>query len=100
MELIASVNYFFTRGSERFKQYNVDATKYMACGVVVFDLTIHQIKWISPLDLSTETQRLRASISGTPTIADIDGDGFLDIIVASSVGHIYALNRFGLFFLF
>jgi hypothetical protein len=37
----------------------------------------------------------RGYISTTPTLVDIDNDGFLDIIVGTQVGFVYAINHQG-----
>jgi hypothetical protein len=35
------------------------------------------------------------AISGSPSIADIDGDGYLEIVVGSNDGHVYVLDQRG-----
>lgn len=59
--------------------------KYIAGGLVVFDLRTHQIKWTQHLDLSTDHTQFRAYVYSSPTLADIDGDGKLEVIVGTSM---------------
>jgi hypothetical protein len=63
----------------------VDVSKYIAGGVSVFDLRTRAIKWQTHLDLSTDQTQYRAYIYSAPTVADLDRDGKLEIIVGTSV---------------
>lgn len=47
------------------------------------------------LDLSTDSTQFRAYAYSSPTVADLDGDGKLEIIVGTSVGFLYALTHEG-----
>ena len=90
-ELVVAVNY---------APKHIDTTTklhmYMANAIVAFDLMIHQVKWISPLELSAQEREFRASFMNGPTIVDLDGDGELNIIIGSSMGQIHVLDNFGL----
>lgn len=47
------------------------------------------------LDLSTDSTQFRAFAYSSPTVADLDGDGKLEIVVGTSVGFLYALTHDG-----
>lgn len=64
---------------------DIDTSKYVAGAVVVFSLHTRQIKWIQHLDLSTDHTLYRAYIYSAPTLADLDGDGKLEVIVGTSM---------------
>ncbi|CAI7837363.1 unnamed protein product [Closterium sp. NIES-54] len=70
-------------------------SKYIGGAIVVFDLHTQQVKWSQHLDLTTDSTQFRAYIYSAPTVVDLDGDGFLEIIVGTSVGFIYCLDAFG-----
>ncbi|KAH9611995.1 hypothetical protein KSS87_021336 [Heliosperma pusillum] len=74
---------------------DIDIGKYVAGGVVVFNLDTKQVKWTAPLDLSTDSATYRAYIYSTPTVADLDNDGNLDILVGTSFGLFYVLDHHG-----
>eukprot|EP00887_Chlorella_sp_A99_P003269 scaffold9.g3269.t1 len=115
-ELVVAVSYFFDppeHGAELGA--DVDIGKYLATGVVVFDLGRRIIKWDQHLDLSTDStqarsrgvlvalaarplrplpwpERYKAYARSAPTIADLDGDGKVEVIVGTSVGFLYVLD--------
>lgn len=74
----------------------IDIGKYVAGGIVVFNLDTKQVKWSAQLDMSTETGKFRAYIYSSPTVVDLDGDGNLDILVGTSFGLFYVLDHKGL----
>ncbi len=64
---------------------DIDISKYIAGGLVVFNLQTRSVKWQLHLDLSTDTTSFRAHIYGSPTLADLNGDGKLEIILGTSM---------------
>lgn len=62
-----------------------DTTKYIAGAIVVFDLHLQKIQFVQHLDLSTDHTQYRAYIYSAPTLADLDLDGKLEIVVGTSM---------------
>lgn len=97
-ELIAGVSYYFDpakfNDAVMLKTLgaNVNIAHYLMCGVTVFDLLSGQLKWSVELDRSTEYTPYHATMSGSPAVADLDGDGRLEIVVGTGVGWLYILN--------
>ncbi len=60
-------------------------SKYIASGLVAFDLRTRLVKWSTHLDLSTDSTSFRAYAYSAPTLADIDRDGKLEVIAGTSV---------------
>ncbi|XP_044473503.1 protein DEFECTIVE IN EXINE FORMATION 1-like [Mangifera indica] len=99
-EMIVAVSYFFDHeyyaSSEHLKELGgIDTGKYVAGGIVVFNLDTKQVKWTTDLDLSTDSSNFRAYIYSSPTVVDLDGDGNLDILVGTSFGLFYVLDHHG-----
>ncbi|EPS71130.1 hypothetical protein M569_03629, partial [Genlisea aurea] len=99
-EMVVAVSYFFDREyydkSEHSKELGgIDISKYVAGGIVVFDLDTKQVKWATQLDLSTEDSKFRAFVYSSPSVVDLDGDGNLDILVGTSFGLFYVLDHKG-----
>lgn len=63
---------------------------------MVFNLDTKQVKWTQELDLSTDSVSYRAYIYSSPTVVDVDEDGFLEIIVGTSFGFLYVLHHNGI----
>jgi hypothetical protein len=49
----------------------IDIGKYIASGIVVFNLDTKQVKWTADLDLSTENGNFRAHAYSSPTVVDL-----------------------------
>ncbi|CAN4109706.1 unnamed protein product [Withania somnifera] len=99
-EMIVAVSYFFDHeyynNQEHMKELGeIDIGKYVAGGIVVFNLGTMQVKWTAQLDLSTDDGNFRAYIYSSPTVIDLDGDGNMDILVGTSYGLFYVLDHNG-----
>ncbi|KAK8561693.1 hypothetical protein V6N13_149148 [Hibiscus sabdariffa] len=99
-EMIVAVSYFFDHeyydNPERMKELGgIDIGKYVACGIVVFNLDTRRVKWTRDLDLSTDTANFLAHIYSSPNVVDLDGDGNLDILVGTSFGLFYVIDHRG-----
>ncbi|RZC80586.1 hypothetical protein C5167_043167 [Papaver somniferum] len=99
-EMVIAVSYFFDHeyydNPEHLAELGgIDIGKYVAGAIVVFNLETKQVKWTTQLDLSTDGSKWRAYIYSSPTVADLDGDGNLDILVGTSFGLFYALDHHG-----
>lgn len=64
---------------------DIDINKYIAGAVVVFDLHQRSVLWVQHLDLSMDHTQYRAYIYASPTLADLDADGKLEVIVGTSM---------------
>ncbi|CAA0810659.1 Protein DEFECTIVE IN EXINE FORMATION 1 [Striga hermonthica] len=99
-EMIVAVSYFFDReyydNPEHMKELaGIDIGKYIAGGIVVFNLDTKQVKWSVQLDLSSDNANFRAYIYSSPSVVDLDGDGNLDILVGTSFGLFYVIDHRG-----
>ena len=74
----------------------LDIGKYVGGSIVVFNLDTKQVKWTVELDLSTDSVSYRAYIYSSPTVVDVDEDGFLEIVVGTSFGFLYVLHHNGI----
>ncbi|KAM7270801.1 hypothetical protein ACFE04_030015 [Oxalis oulophora] len=99
-EMVIAVSYFFDheyydKAENKKELGDIDIGKYVAGAIVVFNLDTKEVKWTQQLDLSTDTAKYRAYIYSSPTVADLDGDGNLDILVGTSFGLFYVLDHNG-----
>ena len=94
LDLVLAVSYFIEEESAaRLARHGVvlDRGKYVAGGVVVVDPRSGAVKWSVHLDLTTDETKLRAYIYSSPAVADLDGDGTMEIAVGTSMGFVYVL---------
>jgi outer membrane protein assembly factor BamB len=98
-ELVVAVSYYFDPSEfdshvRKWGQIesDVDVENYVAGGLVVFDLATQMIKYSVQLDLTTTHATLKALIYSSPQIADVNGDGHRDIIIATAAGFVYVLD--------
>nr|CAB3492633.1 unnamed protein product [Digitaria exilis] len=99
-EMVIAVSYFFDHeyydNPEHAKELEgIDIGKYVASGIVVFNLDTRQVKWTAELDLSTDSVNFRAHVYSSPTVVDLDGDGYLDILVGTGYGLFYVIDHRG-----
>ncbi|MEW5304838.1 MAG: hypothetical protein WDW36_007421 [Sanguina aurantia] len=99
-ELVVAVSYFYDREyyddpAHAPAVLGLDLGKYLASGVVVFDLRSRSVKWSQHLDLSSEGTAFKAYAYSSPTLVDLDGDGQLEVVVGTSMGFLYVLNSDG-----
>ncbi|PKA56153.1 hypothetical protein AXF42_Ash015638 [Apostasia shenzhenica] len=99
-EMIVGASYFFDREYYDNPEHladlgGIEIDKYIASGIVVFNLDTKQVKWIADLDLSIDTGDYRSYIYCSPTVVDLDGDGNLDILIGTSYGLFYILDHRG-----
>ncbi|KAJ7534472.1 hypothetical protein O6H91_13G096300 [Diphasiastrum complanatum] len=92
-EMIVAASFFFDQHATELG--GLEVNKYIGGSIVVFNLKTKQVKWSTHLDLSTDFGTYRAYIYSAPTVADLDGDGYLDIIVGTSFGFVYTLHHDG-----
>ena len=94
VEILLSVSYFFDRAKYQDEPPapGVDPSKYVAGGLVCYDLQSQDWAWSVHLDLTTDQQRWRAYVFGAPTVADLDGDGTAEVVVGTSLGLLYVLD--------
>ncbi|XP_024536256.1 protein DEFECTIVE IN EXINE FORMATION 1 [Selaginella moellendorffii] len=99
-ELIVAASFFFDReyyeANPDLLSKDVDISKYVAGAIFVFSLDTKQVKWKIHFDLSTDSVAFRAYIYSSPTVVDLDGDGYLSIVVGTSFGFVYALHYNGI----
>ena len=99
-EIVLAVSYFFDQATyaadSKMARWVVgedgDINKYVASGVAVFDLSTRMLKWSQHLDLSTGYTRYKASALASPALADVNGDGKLEVVIGTSMGFLYVLD--------
>jgi hypothetical protein len=97
-ELIVPVSYFFGRDYSDDPQVrarlpsDVTPSKYVASGIAVHDLECGALLWRVEFDMTTQVTPYAAFLTAKPVVVDLDGDGALDIVVATGAGYVYAIN--------
>jgi hypothetical protein len=92
LEVIMAVSYYFDKQFYSGKEIDFDPEMYVAGGIVCWDLESQQWAWTVHLDLTTDKTRFKALIYGSPTVADLDGDGRSEVIIGTSLGLLYVLD--------
>ena len=70
----------------------LDRSNFVVGGLAVYDLLTKRWVWTRRLDITTAVAQRQAHIYSSPAVADLDGDGALDIVVGTSLGLLYVLN--------
>eukprot|EP01114_Cavostelium_apophysatum_P007935 TRINITY_DN2015_c0_g1_i4.p1 TRINITY_DN2015_c0_g1~~TRINITY_DN2015_c0_g1_i4.p1 ORF type:complete len:619 (-),score=171.94 TRINITY_DN2015_c0_g1_i4:75-1931(-) len=100
-DLIVPVSYYFDVNfygdAANIKKIAIDVeiSKYIGSGIVVFDLLTRKIKWTAHLDLTTARANFASYVYSSPTVVDLDADGTLEILISTGTGFIYALSSDG-----
>ena len=92
VEVIIAVSYYFDKEEYEGKTVDFDPSMYVAGGIVCWDLQEQDWTWMVHLDLTTDKSKFKALVYSTPTVADLDGDGRMEIIVGTSMGLLYMLD--------
>ncbi|EGG16788.1 hypothetical protein DFA_07766 [Cavenderia fasciculata] len=97
-ELIVSVSYYFDHEyySDPIHRSKIDRDvqldKYVAGGIVCFDLDKLQIKWQTHFDLTVDFKAFSGYVYNTPTVIDVNGDSMLETVIGTSIGYVYVLD--------
>ncbi|CAL8462321.1 g1854 [Coccomyxa elongata] len=97
-EIVIAASYFFDpeyySDPEKKKELgeDIDVGNYVAGGIVVFNSRTRTVKWQQHLDLSTDRTAFKAYVQASPTLADINGDGKLEVIIGTNMGFVYVLD--------
>jgi hypothetical protein len=93
LEVIVAVSYYFDKAKYAGKEgVDFDPADYVAGGVVCWDLQDQKWAWTVHLDLTTDKSHFTALAKGSPTVADLDGDGRSEVILGTSLGLLYVLD--------
>ena len=77
------------------RSLDIDVEKYVAGGIIVWNIDTQRLLFNLPLDLTRDDTQYRGHIYVSPTVADIDRDGYLEIVVGTGVGFIYVIDHNG-----
>ena len=103
-ELVAAVSYFFDDAEwprprvDRELGRGVDIDKYVMAGAVAISLRggggrrRGDVVWASHLDSSASSSRFQARALASPSVADVDRDGSLEVVVTTTLGFVYILE--------
>ena len=92
MEVIVAISYYFDKVEYQNKNVDFDPSLYIAGGIACWDLESENWLWMVHLDLTTDKTKFKALIYGTPTVADLDGDGRYEVLIGTSIGLLYVLD--------
>lgn len=92
MDVVVAVSYYFDKTQYEGKQLDFEPGNFIAGGVACWDLHAQEWSWMVHLDLTTDKTRLSAMIYGSPTVADLDGNGRSEVVVGTSLGLLYVLD--------
>ena len=92
MEVIVAVSYYFDAVQYQGKELDFDPSDYIAGGIACWDLQANEWSWMVHLDLTTDKTKFKALIHGTPTVADLDGNGRYEVLIGTSLGLLYLLD--------
>ena len=74
------------------KPADFDRSNFIAGGIVCWNVRQETWSWMVHLDLTTDKTEFKAMIYGSPTVADLDANGQLEVIVGTSLGLLYVLD--------
>ena len=100
-ELVVAVSYFFDAAYYTSEEHRhelpegVSIDDYAASGVIAFDLQTLHVKWNQHLDLTTLHGANAAAAHAAPTLADVNGDGLLEVLIGTGVGFVYMISAHG-----
>jgi hypothetical protein len=93
LDIVMAVSYYFDKAKYKAKEeLDFKPDDYVAGGIVCWDLEQQKWAWTVHLDLTTDHTQFKALIHGSPTIADLDGDGQTEVIIGTSLGLLYVLD--------
>jgi hypothetical protein len=97
-ELIVPVSYFFGReyandAAVRARlPRGVDPSKYVASGLAVIDAECGALLWRVEFDMTTQVTPFATFVTAKPVVADLNGDGVLDVVLVTGAGFVYAID--------
>ncbi|PRP84827.1 hypothetical protein PROFUN_07481 [Planoprotostelium fungivorum] len=100
-EIIVPVSYFFDGRTYADPAVlstldkDVNIADYVASGIAVFSLTTGRLRWILNLDITSENSQYPAYLHSSPTVADFDADGKLEILMGTGLGTLYVIDAHG-----
>jgi hypothetical protein len=92
MEVVMAVSYYFDAAKYSGKDLDYDPSHFIGGGMACWDLQSQEWTWMVHLDLTTDQTKFKALIYGTPTVADLDGNGRQEILIGTSLGLLYLLD--------
>lgn len=79
IEVIMAISYYFDSVEYKDKKVDFEPGNYVAGGIVCWDLKNQDWSWMVHLDLTTDKTQYQAMIYGTPTVADLEADGRMEV---------------------